>query len=333
MGTEVMTSFAASQILMEMILDKGMPLKDFERQTGISRIQIEDPDARIPMSSFLNLWQIAIDLTGDPALALHLRKKVGLRIVHFVVSLAQHSSNLLEAMFHLSQYAKLMSDTDKFDVFDEDGLITIVYTNTAPEYQNRWIPEHHFSLGLRIGRSLVSREYNPLKVHFQHADPGYPEAYAEVFRSPILFQQPENMVVLKKKDLLQPIASRDPYLQKIFKKHAELLLKKLDGSESLQGKVCEQIMTHLPQGGTDIKKVSRAMNMDRSTLYRQLKLEGTTFKNLLLKTRQELAKSHLRQGMTNSQVAYLLGFSEPAAFQRAFKRWVAISPGEYRKSL
>jgi AraC-like DNA-binding protein len=54
---------------------------------------------------------------------------------------------------------------------------------------------------------------------------------------------------------------------------------------------------------------------------------------LLLKTRQELAKNHLRNGMTNSQIAYLLGFSEPSAFHRAFKRWYNISPGEHRKSV
>jgi len=29
------------------------------------------------------------------------------------------------------------------------------------------------------------------------------------------------------------------------------------------------------------------------------------------------------------QTAYLVGFSEPAAFSRAFKRWTGRSPGEY----
>lgn len=72
--------------------------------------------------------------------------------------------------------------------------------------------------------------------------------------------------------------------------------------------------------------------MDPSTLYRQLKKDGATFRGLMLKTRQELAKKYLHQDLTSSQVAYLLGFSEPSTFQHSFKRWFGISPGEYRKS-
>ena len=74
-----------------------------------------------------------------------------------------------------------------------------------------------------------------------------------------------------------------------------------------------------------------AMNMDRSTLLRLPKKEGTTFKDLLSKIRKHLASGYLEQGMTATQTSYLLGFSEPSTFQRAFKRWFGKNPGEFRK--
>jgi AraC-like DNA-binding protein len=110
-------------------------------------------------------------------------------------------------------------------------------------------------------------------------------------------------------------------------------MKKRGKSVSVQEKVNEYIFTNLSVGGITLETAASALNMARSTLYRQLKLEGTSFRGLLLKTRQDLAKAYLRDGMTNSQVTYLIGFSEPSAFHRAFKRWCNMTPGEYRKSI
>jgi AraC-like DNA-binding protein len=333
MSKKVMTSYAASQVLMQIILEHGMPPEAFERRIGVRPIQITDPDERIPMRAVLKLFEIAIDLTGDPALALKLRKKTGLRYVHFVVSLAQFSSSLLEAAFLISRYARLISDADRFDIFDTGDRIKIVYTNNFPEYQNKWIPEHHFSLMADTTRSLVGRKMNPIEVKFRHPTPEYTGTYNDIFRAPISFHQPEDLIVFKKHDFLRPLNSHDPNVEAALKNYAELSLQKITRRGSLEEKVCQHIMNCLPYGGVNIKKVAKILNMDSSTLYRQLKVEGTTFKRLLLKTRQELAKNYLLQGMTSAQITYLIGFSEPAAFQRAFKRWYAINPGEYRKSL
>ncbi|NOX32803.1 MAG: helix-turn-helix transcriptional regulator [Deltaproteobacteria bacterium] len=140
----------------------------------------------------------------------------------------------------------------------------------------------------------------------------YANEYDKVFRAPILFQQPENMIICQKKHFLAPIISRDPNLQAALKNYAERSLEEQSNIESLQVKVRKYIINRLPDGGINMKSISKAMNMDSSTLYRQLKKEGVTFRDLLHKTRQELAKSYLLQGLTSSQVTYLLGFSEPA---------------------
>ncbi len=326
------TSYTASQILMEIILDHGTSPDAFEELTGVHHSRISDLDGWIPMASFVRLWELAIDATGDPALALRLRKETGMRSIHFVVQLAMHGSTLSDALFHFNKYSRLLSETDKMELSGHGDLIGLTYTNTSP-YQVRWLPEHHFSFGLELGRSLVDGRYDPVCVSFQHADPGYKEAYEEIFKAPVLFQQPENSIVFRKNDLLQPIATRDPYLQKVLMNYAELSMGKTHAPESLQKKIKSYIISSLPNGETTLEAAASEMNMARSTLYRQLIMEGTSFRDILLKTRQDLAKNNLRNGMTNSQVAYLLGFSEPSAFQRAFKRWYNISPGEYRKSI
>lgn len=332
MKKEIRTSYTASQILMEIIVDSGMPLAEFEKQTGVKPARIKDPDAWIPMTAFVRLWELAIDAAGDPALALRLRKNTGMRMVHFAIQLAMHSPTMLDALFHFTRYNRLIAETDKFQIVDNGELVEITYTNTSPN-QVRWLPEHHFSFGVELGRSLAKVSFDPIRVSFQHADPGYKDVYDDVFRAPVLFQQLKNSIVYRKKNLLQPIAARDPYLQRILKKYAEELMAKRGQSESVSEKVKSYIFTNLAAGEINLDAAASAMNMARSTLYRQLKTEGTSFRDLLLETRQDLAKAHLREGMTNSQVAYLVGFSDPSAFHRAFKRWCDISPGEYRKSV
>jgi AraC-like DNA-binding protein len=73
--------------------------------------------------------------------------------------------------------------------------------------------------------------------------------------------------------------------------------------------------------------------MSRRTLARQLAEEGTSFEALLDEVRLGVALQGLTGSELNVQdVAFLLGYSETAAFSRAFRRWTGQSPAEYRKS-
>ena len=77
-----------------------------------------------------------------------------------------------------------------------------------------------------------------------------------------------------------------------------------------------------------VTEIAKALNLTERTLLRRLKAEGTTFADVLNDVRQELAFQYLRRpGMTVSEVAYLLGFSDENTFSRAFKRMTGRRPG------
>jgi AraC-like DNA-binding protein len=89
----------------------------------------------------------------------------------------------------------------------------------------------------------------------------------------------------------------------------------------------------LAQGDVSIERIAREMGMSRQTLYRRLRAEGTTFEAILDAKRRQLAIRYL--GLDRSSVkaaAYRLGFSDPAAFSRAFKRWTGRNPSEFREA-
>jgi AraC-like DNA-binding protein len=72
--------------------------------------------------------------------------------------------------------------------------------------------------------------------------------------------------------------------------------------------------------------------MSRQTLYRRLKSEGVTFELVLDDLRRRMALDYLgARRVSVNETAYLVGFSDPAAFSRAFKRWTGHSPRQARR--
>jgi AraC-like DNA-binding protein len=87
----------------------------------------------------------------------------------------------------------------------------------------------------------------------------------------------------------------------------------------------------LASGAVRIDEIARELGCSRQTLYRRLKGEGVTFAELLDDLRRRLALRFVREdGLTVKETAFRLGFSDPAAFSRAYKRWTGTSPREAR---
>lgn len=101
--------------------------------------------------------------------------------------------------------------------------------------------------------------------------------------------------------------------------------------DSVRGKVERLLEPRLAEGKLDADGIACALGCSRQTLYRRLKAEGTSFAAILDDLRRRRAGSMLRQGNSVKAVAYALGYSDPAAFSRAFKRWTGSSPSEARR--
>ena len=130
-----------------------------------------------------------------------------------------------------------------------------------------------------------------------------------------------------------PILSKDSRLLGILEAHGDHLLAEKQAMGGLQGIVENQLVSALASGRVQAAEIANQLGMSVRSLRRQLAEEGTSFGEILDRVRQRLAHRYLEdERVSLQQAAWLLGYSEIAAFNHAFKRWTGTSPSRARQS-
>ncbi|WP_313462863.1 helix-turn-helix domain-containing protein, partial [Pseudomonas nitroreducens] len=103
-------------------------------------------------------------------------------------------------------------------------------------------------------------------------------------------------------------------------------------SASISGRVVALLGEQLARGEPGRASVASELGLSERTLQRRLAEEGSSYQQLLADTRRQLAERYLGEGnLPATDIAALLGYSEPSVFFRAFRHWTGLTPGEYRQ--
>ncbi len=146
------------------------------------------------------------------------------------------------------------------------------------------------------------------------------------------FGEENNEISLDTALLALPVHGADLRLGRLLDRYADEMLRKLPRAEGFVESVRRVIAETLRGGDPSIECVATCLGLSTRTLQRRLREAGTTHKQLLDQLRHVLALRYAdTEGLSFGEVAFLLGFSEPSAFHRAFKRWTGVAPGEYRR--
>lgn len=169
-------------------------------------------------------------------------------------------------------------------------------------------------------------------IHVTHAEPAYRAEYDRIFQVPVTFESDKNALLLSEdawSSFRTPYSSS--YASGVLTAHADALLERLESSRTTRGRVENLLMPILHTGAASIDLIAGKMGLSRQTLFRRLKAEGVTFEKVLDELRHEMALHYLNEKRASvNETAYRVGFSDPAAFSRAFKRWTGSSPGAIR---
>jgi AraC-like DNA-binding protein len=321
--------------LLELAVLKGADEKTLLRRAGIDLEDLQDQDNRIPFEKYVTLMRAGKELTGDPALALHYGETNDMAQISVVGLLGLASETMMEAFQQLNRYGRLVIEfdggPDRFRMASERGGIWIVDNRQQPNDFPE-LTESTFARMLcgprRFGVTQLAKA-----VHVTHKAPAYRAEYERIYGATVTFESDWNAVLIDEKWADFRIQLQPRYVFGILSEHADALLKNLEKSKTTRGRVESLLMPILHTGDVSMDLIAGKMALSRQTLFRKLKAEGVTFEKVLDGLRHKLALHYLSgKKVSVNETAYLVGFSEPAAFSRAFKRWTGTSPREMRSA-
>lgn len=312
----------------------GVRPEELYRAVGLDPSLLGDADNRIPYSQIVELYETAAHLTGDDAFGLHLSERTSPKVFDLLGYVLLNSPTLGEAVGRIVRYHSIWTDGAGYDLEIKGELARLGYhyVNLDAEL-SRHDCEMTLAITLRFARLATGVDWTPLEVSFKHAAPTDTSEHRRIFRSPVRFSRPANEIIFDSSLLNLPIVEADAALCAVLDRHAEELLAKFPRRGGIAEEVRALLFEALNGGDASLEAISQQMGTSPRTLQRKLKEEGTTHQDLLDEIRRDLSKRYLIEPqMAICEVAYLLGFSEPSAFHRAFRRWTGITPREYRRS-
>lgn len=326
---------------LDFAVSKGANRQRLIELSGICPDGLKEQDNRVPFKHYMALMEAGVELCNEPALALLFGEAVRMQEVSIVGLIGEASETTEEARRQLNRYAHLMLDEDEPRVSDRLELVRdgggVWLKLTSPLYNNRLLVESSFAQSICGAREMFgstndfSKWPYPKAIHFTHEEPSYRSEYDRIFGVPLVFGSRMNALLMDEEFLSIRLPRANRYVFGVLSAHAQALLESLEGSKTTRGRVESLLMPILHTGEVGVDVIAGKMGVSRPTLFRRLKAEGTTFQRVLDELRHRLALHYLGgKKVSVNETAYLVGFSDAAAFSRAFKRWTGRSPRAVR---
>ncbi|MBI6941130.1 AraC family transcriptional regulator [Pseudomonas putida] len=325
------------QPLAEALRGLGHDPSPLLRRYGLDAPRLAEASARLSIPRYMHLGHAAIELCGEPALGLHMGRLSRLAHAGLAGITAAQAPTLCEAARTLLRFEPLYAANYRgHSSFQEDaqGAWLRFYSISPYNAYNRFVVDSLLSGWLAQLAALagVALQAERLEIEFQ--PPSYAAQYQPLCSTAVQFGASANQLRLSRATLALSNPQHCPSTWQHLLQLCEAELLQRTRVRSL-GERITHLLGPLLNGGRepDLEEVALHLQLPTWTLRRKLAEEGTRFRSLLNDTRRDLAETYIRDTeLAFGEIAYLLGFASAEAFQRAFKRWTGLTPGEFRRS-
>lgn len=332
------TSYYGNLLIVTEALKRihGLDTDAMLKEVGVDLKAAAREDYRVPHSAVDRVWQLAVEATGDPCIGLQVVDDMNPAVYRSLGVALICSSTLREFFQRFERFFAVISTLETVS-FEEGRDFAVLTDRREVEYSAEARGCHADAYGafvLKFIRMLYQPDFCFQKVQLGWTPPEeHQHRYPEFFGCPVEFGFDTTSLFVDARDLGQALLGANPEIALQNDKLALNILEKMRKLD-LPSQVYARLIDYLPSGDCSREKVARSLNMSESAFQKKLKAAGTSYQELLDATRTELARHYLGDTeMSVDEVAYMLGFSDCSNFTRAFKRWMAVSPREYRNSL
>jgi AraC-like DNA-binding protein len=288
-------------------------------------------DTRVPAEQFFAFAQALEELVGGARLPLHLVEIMSAEFFSPAVFASLCSPNLAVAAERLARFKPLVGPI-QLDVDRGDAGLQLTYRwRPSPIPVPASLSGAEALFVVKLARMGTHERVCPTRITLPTLPPEH-TAYEEYLGASISVEDTIS-VVFSPEDAERPFLSADGSMWDMFEPQLRQRLADLEGTATLEDRVRAVLLEALPSGQASLDFVARRLAMSGRSLQRRLRAEGTNFKAVVQRTRENLARYYLsRTDHSSSQIAYLLGFGDPTSFFRAFQGWTGTTPDAIRQA-
>jgi len=295
--------------------------------TGLRDADLDDPDARVPCEVYGALVSRAQQERFTPNLALELARLTPMGAFPLLDYLVVTSDTVGAGVQQLARYFRLVGSPVSIDLREDSDLIRIEMPGTPAPFS----VEFNSALMILHFRNETEGRFGAAHVSFRHTPDDVP-GFERVIGCRVLANASWNGVSVPLEAWRLPLRKRDPVLRHLLESQANDILARQPARTGLALDVQRALTARVAGGDTRIGTLARQLAMSGRTLQRRLAAEGVSYQELLEEARKEAAGRYISGStLAIGEIAYLVGYSEPAPFHRAFKRWYGMTPDVFRQ--
>ncbi|MCA9604014.1 MAG: AraC family transcriptional regulator [Myxococcales bacterium] len=317
--------------VVEVLRSMGVDPADWLAPHGLGEARLEEASLTMSLPTFGRLLMDAERVAREPALGLFVGERLGARTHGFVGAAALHSQTLREVLEVFVRFLGVRISVLAVVHSVEGPDLHVELAELVPLGEAQRPVLEAVVMSVRNVVEAVSMGACPVKrVAFPFPAPDYAALARDLIGCEVAYGAARARLTLPSALLDQPLRMADP---RAFEEAAELCQRQLDAlgtTHTTAGRV-RRLLLEKQNGFPSLQTTARRLHVTPRTLHRRLDDEGTSFRSILEDVRQRLAEDHLRAGRASvEEIAYMLGYSDPANFRRAFRRWTSVSPSAFR---
>lgn len=316
---------------------RGLSRAQLAEHFAVDLAALDDMDGRIPLQTFVRMWDELPELVDDPDMPVHVCEYTSAIEMPLVGLLFLASRTLGDGFQQLERYQRITHDISEQPAsgWVREGAVAHVvlyHERSAIAPPTGAVIDALLSM-LRIAQMATGKLVTPLAVSLRHPRPSNPALYHEAFGCTVQFDATRDRMTLAASVLALPHLEPSRTLEQIASAYADAMVARLPTGDCPLSAARRVIRDRLPAGEISLAELSSALGVGKRTLQRRLEQSGTSLRALVDEERKARAIEYIsRPKLSLSDIALLLGFSELSAFTRAFTRWTDVTPSEYRRA-